>query len=788
MKFISSTLKMGLILKGKAQHLGNGDEAKPISSWRCGSTYRAWRLSDYIEALASVAHDRKFLVDLWAGSIAIEPPTLYKCETERQWTMPMSKNFIEQQQQQQGTRVALPSLAVPLPFSLNLVHLLSLSLLVVLAPCPCPGLQRWPSTRPGEDHWKNLSSPRNYTTLQLHSLQRVALTEEKGTHFSLDIVDIHRKGLTKPNPLQRSDTSRLTRNIRAARDFWSKGQNLNQKLSTFADSHILVLDTEQERYIYRQKSKSFFFTIKNPTQLEVVLTPCSSRISWSFTRVSDDDYLSKQRPLQDSLFSYSGEDRRCFSEQVTAGRYEIQVKSLNSKFDSRVFIFLGTESEYAASSALLYPPLPKDPVVRAKAKFSRNTGKAIVQWQPAAPSFHGLRLEYCVVINRMRNFHTHCAALAFVEGVRKPKKVSWGGSAAFNRKKQKGSAKPVKAQSQKNIMYKCVGNKTSFTYTEGAGALKLRPGKRYFIDVFVKDLDKATSSAYKGISTRIKKKYRHWMKIGESRSFKLRPRRRPKIMIVHNQTFHNLTLDITSCQGQIPVRIYRNNKKIKDEIISRFNHIVIPNKPPGRFAVTFPTKRPKTKRETLLSSTKKAQSSNKRQNKVKKSGTTFVTISLPSQSSPIEALPQDLSLSVLHYLSGCRNVTLEWRAAGQSYTYCVYYKRVGKNAQSIKELRDICRGANDQPRHTNLAGCISHHVSHPNKDTITYNVHDLDPGTCYRFDVLMTRKGMASIPYDGLRAKTPEYCEHTKAPTSKEFKCLRKRQKGDTRKYKQQNG
>ena len=480
--------------------------------------------------------------------------------------------------------------------------------------------------------------------------------------------------------------------------------------------------------------------------------------------------------------------RQTFKLTLVPAVYSIDVTSLNSDFDSRVFIYLNTETDIGGGSGRLYPPLPADNLVKANAEGSSKTTRKIeVHWKPAASWSDGYRLEYCLTISRIRNFSSNCAALAYVEGVQVPKQAQWGEIKTYRRKgkARKALARPVVAQSPKSVFYTCVGNKTSFTYTEKNGAVRLRGGRRYYVDVFVKNVDKNTTSAYKGVSARIKRKtkMRHSLQVGDSRSFRLRPRRRPKIEILLNQTSPKLILEIMSCQGRVPVQISLNDKEIRRKTVSRYKQFVISNEPPGKFVVTFPT-RTKRKRKAARTSNSLSALKGKRRRRRKKPGVMLVTLSLPPQRSPVKSLPKDLSVSELPKLSGCRNVTLQWRAAAGDYEYCVYRRVLNATSDLGRETRDVCREAGGKPRHTVKVSCKSHKTKtkykkskKPQHETVTYTVHDLDPGTDYRFDVLITRSGMTSVPYDGIRLRTPFQCNKSTSYTRKDFRVSRRNRK-----------
>ncbi|GFR89869.1 protein NDNF [Elysia marginata] len=746
-------------------------------------------------------------IDLCHGSTEIPFQTLRftTLPQERQWTMPMCESVLHLQL---GPRLASSRQAVqfallpPLPLVSQLVA--SFILLVAIAPCPSPGLHNNNNINSNnngstevfvpEGQFK-ISSPawnvKTNKTSHFITLEKGLVGVDHGVGGQTNVTlgysgpsQSRRKEIGfRSSPGETDQASVHSRQRRSSFDARVAEIERRERLETHQGSHILTLNSQLRRYLYRRMTRRFWFTVRTRSPLEVVVTPCSSNITWSF--LGPGHGQSKKRKV---LYSYSGEERHSFETSVVIpNTYGIELQSLSEEYDSQVFIFVSNETNVAAGSGLMYPPLPSDPRVRARSGgSSRGTRKLDVWWKPAAPLSHGLRLEYCLAISRIRNFRSHCAALAYAGDVEGPKQASWGSKSEYRRRKKarKGFSMPVPARFKKRVFYTCVGNKTSFTYTDGTGNLILRGATKYYIDVFVKNLEKNTSSTYKGVSAKTKRKTLYRLKVGDSRAFVLRARKRPKVEIELSDTrsFPKLVLEITSCQGKIPVRIYHNHKKIREKKISRYKQIVIPNPMSGKLVVIFPLTKRKRKpaRAPFIRHSSGFSSMKRRRRQKKKTGLTYVTLSLPPQRSPIKALPKDLSVSVLPYLSGCRNVTLEWRAAGKDYTYCVYHRQVaGKAFDPSKAVRDVCRAAGEEPRHTSLAGCISHRVTHPSRGTLTYNVHNLNPGSCYRFDVLINRTGMASVPYDGVRIRTPDHCQGEKPLTHNDFKCPRRsRRKG----------
>ena len=207
----------------------------------------------------------------------------------------MSECVLDQQQQQpqQAPRLAASPQAVTLALPLPLVHLLALYLLLALAPCPCPGLSNsgalssnnWTTTvglrnlgwkhspRPAVP-WilkKGILKTSNTSTDPIPVPAAAYSTPSFQDTYHLQVEEQGRVDSTFSETAPQPSTRRVTlsrsypegtpedtahsRHPRSPRVFWPVDRGFKDKSQTHADSHILVLNEEQVRYIYREKTR-----------------------------------------------------------------------------------------------------------------------------------------------------------------------------------------------------------------------------------------------------------------------------------------------------------------------------------------------------------------------------------------------------------------------------------------------------------------------------------------------------------------------------------------------------
>ena len=421
------------------------------------------------------------------------------------------------------------------------------------------------------------------------------------------------------------------------------------------------------------------------------------------------------------LHEYTGGGRENYQQMFAKrGSYILRITSLDS--DSYVKILPKVQPIVRLSSN--YPALPLDHTV--KAKLRKNSVTA--HWTEAATANgHWFRsVEYCVVISRIKNFGTHCAALSHLNGDPRPKISSWGFSKnhPFAVSKKRPKPRPLRKASSNLIIHACVGNKTSYTH------VKLKRGKTYFIDVFVIDKKSNTSSSYTGTTVSIPKKKKKStvnLTIGETKTINLK--RKKSISFKLTKTIPKLSIELIPCTGKLYFEIIHNRKKIKRKtLVRRWRSQILKNALPGSYRVTFPGKRRKR---------------------------SYVTIFLsdsPARSKLV--LPKKDNIHVFDKLTTCSSVTIAWMGTSNQQTYCLYKKHIGE--KSTESRRDRCLSAVERPEGEKDL-CIGH-SSLVQRQVMERNVTGLVPGSWYRFHVYVTQPGTSARPLKSIKVKTLQQC------------------------------
>ena len=157
-----------------------------------------------------------------------------------------------------------------------------------------------------------------------------------------------------------------------------------------------------------------------------------------------------------------------------AGLYTVEVGT--TKSDSVIKILTTTTID----SGQPYPLLPADHNVSV-VRLGRNS--VYLAWKPSpSKQSNGKPMEYCVSVNRMRNFNTECDALAHIHGDERPTVPPYSGF-GFKWEKDKlkelrHRARPVKGADPNDVRFICIGKKTRYAATQ------LLPGLTYYFDVF----------------------------------------------------------------------------------------------------------------------------------------------------------------------------------------------------------------------------------------------------------------------------------------------------------------
>ncbi|PVD38814.1 hypothetical protein C0Q70_01437 [Pomacea canaliculata] len=486
----------------------------------------------------------------------------------------------------------------------------------------------------------------------------------------------------------------------------------------------------------------FFFVVENDhSHLEITVTPCASPVQWRLYRkplpAKDDSEESKetdpflvqtvslQRNLNAPLVlgSWLGESRVNYTDyDAEAGLYILDINS--TKSDSIVSV-LASLTPLASSH---YPAIPPDAAVHVTAK-TRN--KLTFRWADASPVNAGAVLEYCVSVSKVRNFRTRCSVVAHAKGDKKPSFSSedrWGFRwEKVHMREIRSKARPVKPMSPRKVFYQCVGSDREFTYR------KARPGKTYYIDVFVVNNKTDAATAYNGAvakTPRGKPKPRKkstTIMDGERKTLKLQKKDAAQAVVFEaKHRLSSLALEFRVCTGRLSLEIFHNTTLIHTSTAKRWKRVQMKNVLPGDYVIKFPKLH---KRKT------------------------FVSIYVTSKPSKL-TLPRDTTIKVFDNLTTCSNVTVAWMGTNRKQKYCLYVK----DRAEIRSLkRQKCSEMDARPTSERVL-CTEYRHKDVNKAVMSATVSGLKPNTHYILDVYLSKKHSGPVVYDSAQVRTKSAC------------------------------
>lgn len=463
--------------------------------------------------------------------------------------------------------------------------------------------------------------------------------------------------------------------------------------------------------------------------------------------------------------TFSGSDVMRFRvEPAAVGIYVIEIMA--EERDSSVRMSAST----SPFSDLIYPELPRDATVTSR-YVARSTVE--LSWKPSPSAWrHGQPIDYCIVVNRLRHFPTHCSARAFKYGDLPPTaapdagfRFSWqrtatnkrnpeavDGGSTTNRKPRKPEPtetagdtdrkrKPTETAATGNandVFYECVTGKTRFTFNDVIGN-----GATYYYDVFAVNRKSNASAAYTGtrvVARASGKTVR--LKEGKLTAVHLKRSIAERSFVYHLQrTSPEVSVQIHPCSGQLNVSIQAERGTLIQSVgnVTHLETIRLRNARPGQYVIRVVKEgRPRSSSFRIFASPDPAQ-------------------------SPYPALPKDLRLKTFEKLNTCNSVTVAWMGTSRRQKYCLYALPVSGVATKTgttppqRPSYDRCLGHGDRPKTEKLL-CRHFRAANDRKSVMTETIRKLKPRTTYQFTVYAVKSGGISLPYEHLTVKTKDTC------------------------------
>ncbi|XP_041364173.1 protein NDNF-like [Gigantopelta aegis] len=512
----------------------------------------------------------------------------------------------------------------------------------------------------------------------------------------------------------------------------------------FYDNNILPDGQQMTVYLFNGTRKKYFFMVEESNApLQIFVTPCASPVSWSIKRKDlltdeDDDETTAADPFLDHAFqtqmksissptldTFEGGGRMTyFSPNSPQGLYTIELEPTKSDTNVRIF---GTTTPGLYNP---FPELPSDSRVNVTALGRKSIS---FEWK-GSKATSKKNVEYCISVSRLQRFQSHCAVLAHSQGdvpPTLPPDFGFGFKSEKHRQRElRRKSKPIKAVKPSKLFHKCVGRKTRFTFN------RAKPGKTYFIDVFLVNRRTNQASSYTGTTVKTSRKRRRpstrkqFLEDGKRKLFQLKKARKAQAFVFSvKDDMSSVVLELKSCRGVLPFEIVSSHIKTFKSVIKRTKIVRMKNLPAGRYTVRVKGNKRRRRYVQIYYTT--------RQFKYRK-----------------PRLPSDPSIKIFENLSTCNSVTVAWMGSDVKQRYCLYKKEV---SEFKRKNRRRCSDPETRSRKERVV-CVRFRHRDKDKAVITHTVRNLRPNTGYVFDVYVSRGRSGYLSYRSAFVRTKSKC------------------------------
>uniref|UniRef100_A0A1B6CPL2 Protein NDNF n=1 Tax=Clastoptera arizonana TaxID=38151 RepID=A0A1B6CPL2_9HEMI len=322
-------------------------------------------------------------------------------------------------------------------------------------------------------------------------------------------------------------------------------------------NHIVKEDSLIRYELKRHVTGRYFMVVPdtNTTSLTVMITPCSSNVSWSVYHKGDPGVGAAVNLIQiidnynnddHEMYSATSDTTRVFSTSSGyRGLYIIQVTAMDR--DTFIELFV---SRYIDLKKMTLR-LQQNPRIRLQRNKHKN--KMTVRWKQSL--IDPKEIQYCIVVNSVRDYACLCEVESGLLGsdpaqdnCLKDLNFMWSNHEGINDR-----------YSHDDITIECFNKRLSFI------AKHLEEGKTYFFNLFIIDRKKMLSVPYGNIKYNKKS---HRMGLRDNKPVVINLRKFDGIALCHYKVSEirdatsTLNYHLTPCGGAVDVEIRRNGSVV----------------------------------------------------------------------------------------------------------------------------------------------------------------------------------------------------------------------------------